>query len=84
MNFLQTGNERLNDTSKMVHKSQLNFLERNEVKKSRIDEQEKEAKDANKVKKVSPLGMSENSTNSIPLSHSSEILIYDLFVYHLE
>jgi len=37
----------------MVHKSQLNFLEKNEAKKSRIDEQEKEAEDANKVKKVS-------------------------------
>ncbi|CAB4387418.1 unnamed protein product [Rhizophagus irregularis] len=52
VNFLQTGNERLNDTSKMVHKFQLNFLERNEVKKSRIDEQEKEAKDANKNESV--------------------------------
>ncbi|KAG9291287.1 hypothetical protein G9A89_021789 [Geosiphon pyriformis] len=32
MNFLQTGNERLNDASKMVHKSHLNFLERKEAK----------------------------------------------------
>ncbi|CAG8476700.1 17897_t:CDS:2 [Cetraspora pellucida] len=47
VNFLQTGNERLNDTSKMVHKFQLNFLERNEAKKSRNDELE-EAEDANK------------------------------------
>ena len=68
----------------MVHKSQLNFLERNEAKRSRIDEEEKEAEDANKVKKSLLLGMSGNSINSIPLSHSSEILIYDLFVYHLE
>jgi len=83
VNFLQTGNERLNDTSKMVHKSQLNFLERNEAKRSRIDE-EKEAEDTNKVKKSPLLGMSGNSINSIPLSHSSETLIYDLFVYHLE
>lgn len=52
VNFLQTGNERLNDTSKMVHKSQLNFLERNETKKSRIDEREKEAEDANKNEEV--------------------------------
>ncbi|CAG8688795.1 9691_t:CDS:2, partial [Funneliformis caledonium] len=52
VNFLQTGNERLNDTSKIVHKSQLNFLERNEAKKSRIDEQEKEAEDANKNESV--------------------------------
>ncbi|CAB5389647.1 unnamed protein product [Rhizophagus irregularis] len=52
VNFLQTGNERLNDTSKMVHKSQLNFLERDEAKRSRIDEEEKEAEDANKNKSV--------------------------------
>ncbi|CAG8476881.1 10091_t:CDS:2 [Paraglomus brasilianum] len=38
VNFLQTGNERLNDTSKMVHKSQLNFMEQ-------------KVKDANKVKR---------------------------------
>jgi hypothetical protein len=36
----------------MVHKSQLNFLERNEAKRSRIDE-EKEVEDPNKVKKSS-------------------------------
>lgn len=71
MDFLQTGNERLNDASKMVHKSQLNFLERNEAKRSRIDEEEKKAEDANKVKKSPLLGMSGNSINSIPLSHSS-------------
>ncbi|CAG8444310.1 5140_t:CDS:2 [Ambispora leptoticha] len=47
VNFLQTGNERLDDTSRMVHKSQLNLLERNEAKKSRNDEQE-EAEDTNK------------------------------------
>ncbi|CAG8699967.1 15628_t:CDS:2, partial [Racocetra fulgida] len=47
VNFLQTGNERLNDTSKMVHKLQLNLLKGNEAKKSRNDEQE-EMEDANK------------------------------------
>ncbi|CAG8578485.1 6572_t:CDS:2 [Acaulospora morrowiae] len=46
VNFLQTGNERLNDTSRVVHESQLNILERNEAKKSRNDEQE-EAEDTN-------------------------------------
>ncbi|CAI2179326.1 16317_t:CDS:2, partial [Funneliformis geosporum] len=59
VDFLQTGNERLNDTSKMVHKSQLNFLERNEAKKSRIDEQEKEAEDANKNADNKPYNLRE-------------------------
>ncbi|GET01173.1 C2H2-type zinc finger transcription factor [Rhizophagus clarus] len=53
VNFLQTGNERLNDTSKMVHKSQLNLLRRDEAKKSKNDEQE--VKDVDK---------SEPSTNN--------------------
>ncbi|CAG8586468.1 12037_t:CDS:2 [Funneliformis caledonium] len=52
VNFLQTENEHLNGTLKMVYKSQLNFLERNEAKKSRIDEQEKEAEDVNKNESV--------------------------------
>jgi len=44
--FLQTENKRLNDASKMVHTSQLNFLERNEAKYY-----EQEENDANKVKR---------------------------------
>jgi hypothetical protein len=63
VNFLQTGNERLNDISKMVHRSQLNFFwKRMKQKDSELMNKKKEAEDVNKVKKVSLLGMFGNST----------------------